>query len=119
MERLERALWAALLASAGIASAQQDTTSPAKTNSPEDPPASRTAAPRGDAGRSATDTANMFTPKMFDQHDTDHDGNISAAEFDHAQMTNATFAQVDKNRDGKISRDEWTGYRSDRDDMKR
>lgn len=80
---------------AGAAVAQ--TSTPSQNNDPNNPPTG----PRA-----------SMNPPAFESVDTDRDGNVSSMEFDNAKMQNTQLAQLDKNSDGKISRDEWTSYHS-------
>lgn len=51
-------------------------------------------------------------PPAFETVDTDRDGSVSATEFDNARIKSTSLALLDKNSDGKLSRDEWNSQPS-------
>ncbi|UXI67769.1 EF-hand domain-containing protein [Tahibacter amnicola] len=96
---------------------------PPAGTSPNTPPANRSSTNPQSGSTTGTDTsataaksgdsnmANTMDVQSFQRFDSDSDGNLSNTEFNKAGMRTMTLAQVDKNGDGRISRDEWTGYR--------
>lgn len=46
-------------------------------------------------------------PPAFESIDADRDGSLSAAEFDQARIKGTSLPLLDRNADGKLSRDEW------------
>ena len=79
---------------AGAASAQ--TSTPSQNHDPNNPPTG----PRA-----------SVSPPAFETIDTDRDGNLSSTEFDGAKLRDTNLAQLDRNSDGTISRDEWNSYK--------
>jgi hypothetical protein len=48
----------------------------------------------------------------FGKVDKNGDGSLNQSEFDGAGMQGMTLAQVDMNKDGKISNDEWSSHQA-------
>jgi hypothetical protein len=78
--------------------------------------------PPADSTTRSSNPASVPAPTgamAFGRVDKDRSGDISQAEFDALNMTGTTLVQVDANRDGKLSNDEWSmhhGKRNNRDD---
>lgn len=87
-----------LLLCAGYVAAQTNPNKPTETNPPRDA-----------QGR-------VDSSSKFEAADTNHDGSLSQSEFDGAQLRNVRLAQVDKDSDGRISRDEWNNFQSEQQD---
>lgn len=111
-------VFAVLAMAFGLAQAQNPQTPQSQQ------PASQQQIPPSDSNpgaRPATNPATTPPPSSmpFDQYDKDTDGNLSRSEFDGAAMKGTTFAQVDTNGDGRISRDEWAAHNQPRNQDRR
>ena len=96
----------ALLA-AGTALAQpQDQSRPTKN------PAQPSAAAGGTAPSPAVADSGE-AGRLFGRFDTDGDGRLSAAELDAARADQGNWLALDRNRDGRITPDEFTALRRD------
>lgn len=64
------------------------------------------------AGASAPTAATIVDPeraaRLFSRFDTNRDGRLSSAELDAARAGNTNWLSIDRNRDGSITRDEFT-----------
>jgi hypothetical protein len=107
MDKLQRALCMALVATSAGAFAQQDA-----------PPGTQrdTMNPRADT---EANPSMVKMPPAFEKLDADGDGFISTAEFDRGRVQGMTLAQADSNGDGKVSRDEWNAHRTQHDEPQR
>lgn len=115
MNHPQRVLAAALFAVSAAAVAQQDAPPPAK-----DPTANPTVNdPPRDATTPRTPATAPLPMKSFEEYDTNGDGTISQAEFSPASAKGMTLAQVDRNHDGRVSREEWNAHKQGKDDTQR
>lgn len=68
--------------------------------------------PSAAAGATAPTTATVADPtvaaRLFSHFDTNRDGRLSSAELDAARTTQGNWIAIDRNRDGSITREEFT-----------
>lgn len=100
------------------AAAPADTTAPADNSMPADTtPASTTPAPadnmQGDAMSSSSDSGMTGGDKTFAEMDKNHDGSVTKDELDPSDMLYQHFSVADANGDGKLSEDEIAKHRAD------
>jgi hypothetical protein len=73
----------------------------AQTQTPQTPSTGSTATPPSASGKATLDAA-------FKQADTDADGKLSNAELSQIPALASKFADLDKNKDGSVSSDEFS-----------
>lgn len=89
---------------AGSGSVSSNTGSSANSGSSRSGAQSAVPSP-GAEGRAASP---MFDTPMFDQLDTNKDGYVDSQESETSSTAKGKFTDLDGNRDGKISREEWS-----------
>jgi hypothetical protein len=67
------------------------------------------------ASGGAGDAGNRMEPhpRGFDRLDTNHDGYVSRDEASHANDLNTRFSEMDRDNDGKLSRQEYNAFEAD------
>ncbi|HSX60617.1 MAG TPA: hypothetical protein VLF18_10495 [Tahibacter sp.] len=94
----------AVAATLGTATAQEKKPLPPSEHNP----ATRPLEPQRESSLTSPPAAD------FGGLDRNSDGQLDATEFAQAQLRGATLAQVDADRDGRVSRIEWSRYRGGR-----
>jgi hypothetical protein len=73
--------------------------------------------PSAAAGATAPTAATVVDPeaaaRLFSRFDTNRDGRLSSAELDAARANQGNWLAIDRNRDGSITREEFTALGSE------